>query len=291
MSLTDISNFIRISIPSIVNWIFIDWRKFKIKKNEIVADFGSGGRPLPRADIVIDKFLEGVTERPTKFLDTGTYIIQCDLEKLPFKEKSIDFAYSSHVVEHLPNLKQSLDEMERVSKRGYITCPSALREQVMALKMHIWFVYKNDNQLIFQRKLRPYPEFIGDFFDKLLASNKSYMWHVFEKNFNNEFFISHFWQDKIGYNIIDPSVITWKIEGETEFKEGDNLILKLREKILIFSAKIIRYCFSPHFDITSILCCPECKGTLKINENQIVCENCGKKFHHKHGRIFYFLGE
>jgi len=100
------------------NFIFVEWRQFNFKKSDIVADFGCGGRPLPRANIIVDKFIEGITERPTEFLDTGAIIVQSDLSRLPFKDKSVDFVYMGHVVEHLDKLNESLKEVNRVAGGG-----------------------------------------------------------------------------------------------------------------------------------------------------------------------------
>lgn len=276
------------NLLSILKWFFIDWRKFSIKKNEIVVDLGCGGRPLARANILVDKFLEGLTERPTDFIDNGAYIIQCDLSKLPFKNKSIDFAYSSHTIEHLVNLVESLSEMQRVARRGYITCPSALREQIISHKMHVWFIENKNGRLIINRKEKPYPDYIGGYFDKLLA-NDGYKVERFEKYFKKEFYINYFWKDKINYKLIDKNVTFWKTEGETEFVERNTLLLKVRKLIIIWGSKMIRYLFSNKFNIENVLCCPNCKGELLFDDNYVSCKSCNTKFKHRDKRIFYFL--
>lgn len=274
------------------HFIFFEWRKFNIKKNNIVADLGSGGRPLSRADIVVDKFLENLTERPTEFLDTGAIIVQCDLSQLPFKNKSIDFIYSSHVVEHLENLEESLKEMQRVGKWGYITCPSAIREQIIAHKMHLWFIENKNSQLIFTQKEKPYPNFIDDFFDKLLGSPDNYKLINFEENLKKNLVIEYFWQNRINYQIkYNSNIKKWKEEGKSEFHKERPFLLLLREKIFINSAKIIRKFFSNKIDIEKILCCPVCKGEVQVNSHFVICNKCHKRYKHKNKRIFYFLND
>ena len=279
------------SLKSVFLWIFFDWRKYGINQNDIVADFGCGDRPLPRANILVDKFLENATERPGEFIDTGAFIIQCELHMLPFKDKTIDFVYSSHVIEHLINLKDALNEMQRACRRGYITCPSALREKIMAHKMHIWLIEKKDDCLLITPKEKPYPDYINNFFDKLLASEKSYIWNNFEKNFNKEFFIKYFWENKINYKIKNKdNIAQWKIEGESEFRYKKKLSLILRKKVIIYGSKLIRFLFFRNvIEIEKILCCPICKSSLLIDDSFARCENCNKKFKHKNKRIFYFL--
>jgi len=255
-------SFFLYSFKTIFCYVFIDWRKLGIKKNEIVADFGSGSRPLPRANIIVDKFLEGLSERPTDFVDNGAYIVQCDFSKMPFKDSAIDFSYSSHTVEHLYNLNEALKEMERVSKRGFITCPSAFREQIMAHKMHLWFVEENCGKIYFKGKQKPYPEFIGNYFDKLIASSKSYIWHNFERSLENEMFINYFWKDTIKYEIIQNPSDKSKVEKESEFESCNkkSVLVDIREKMIIFSSKLIRYFSGSKINIEEILCCPECWG-------------------------------
>ncbi|MFA6296272.1 MAG: class I SAM-dependent methyltransferase [Patescibacteria group bacterium] len=282
--------YIKINFLSILDYIFGEWRRLGIKPKEIVVDLGCGGRPLPRADIIVDKFLTGFTERPTDFIDNKAFIIQCDIDHLPFKNKSIDFVYSSHVIEHLNNPAICLNEMERIGKRGYITCPSALREQIMALKMHLWFAEIKDNKIILFRKKQPYPEFINNYFDKFLASEQSYIWHSFERSFRKEFFINYFWKNKINYVIHDlQNIQTWKIAGETEFQPEKNFLLSIRKSIIIFTSQTIKKIFSKQIDIEKILCCPNCHGNIKINDEFVFCEKCNEKYQHQDKRIFYFV--
>ena len=41
-------------------------------------------------------------------------------KKLPFKDKEFDYVILSHVMEHVPNLIEFKDEVERIAKAGYI---------------------------------------------------------------------------------------------------------------------------------------------------------------------------
>jgi hypothetical protein len=282
--------FIKQSLKNLSGYIFSEWRVLGIKKRDIVADFGSGSRPFLRADILIDKFLGGSNERPADFIDTGAYVIECDLSAVPIRDKAVDFSYSNHVIEHLKNIEESLGEIERISKKGYISCPSALRESIVALKMHLWFIEKKDGQLVISEKESPYPKYVGNFFDKLLASRGSWSWSKFEDSFRDIFFIHFFWKEKINFTVRRNNLSQWKTEGESEFGKSKGLILTIRKIIIIALSKIIRFFFSPRkIDILKILCCPSCKFGLFWKNDHAVCCQCGKKFRHKDRRIFYFL--
>jgi hypothetical protein len=277
-------------IQSLFRFIFIDWRNLNIKRNDIVADLGCGGRPLVRADILVDKYLSGTAERPTDFVDTGAYIIQADLSRLPFKSKSIDFIYSSHVVEHLAELNKTLDEKSRVGKRGFIGCPSALREKIISLKMHLWFVEQKNNELIFTKKKIPYTEFINDYFESFIASFNNYLWIKLEHKFYSDFNISFFWQDNIPYKIFgkqDQPV--WKSEEDSPFCYSESTLMKIRKYIIIVSTKLVRFFYSKNFNIIDLLCCPRCRNELLLKREYLKCTNCGLKYKHINKRIFYFL--
>lgn len=282
--------FIPARLRSLLRWVFLEWRKLGIRRGDIVVDFGSGGRPLLRADVLVDKFLEGCAERLNEFLDTGALVVQCDLSNLPFRDKSIDFGYSSHVIEHLEKLEESLQEMQRVCKRGFITCPSAFREQMMALKVHIWFVENKDGRLVITRKTKPYPEYIGGFFEGLMTAKKKYIWYNFENELADFFFVNYRWEGKIDYKIRGQSgAALWKQEGEAELQPAKSVALSFRKKMFVYSAKTIRHLFSKKFDIKRILCCPFCGGALLIDQNFVRCERCKVRFKHKNRRMFNFV--
>lgn len=273
-----------------IAYIFVEWRKLGIEKEDIVADFGCGGRPLLRADILIDKFLKGLDERPTEFLDTGAYIIQCDLEKLPFKSKSIDFAYSSHTIEHIENIGGALDEMSRVAKRGYITCPSAMRESMMSHRTHLWYIQDLGDGLRIEKKVAPYTKYIGDFGEKLEWSKNAYFWYRFESYFHKEFIVDYFWEQKIRYSLDTAAVDIghWEKSEETIFKPQKGFLLFCREIIIKLSSKIARYFQSnKQFNIKDILCCPFCYGGFKYVDNKCICQSCKREFRSKDNRIFY----
>lgn len=282
--------FISARLKSLLRWIFLEWRRLGIKRNDIVVDLGCGGRPLLRADIIVDKFLEGCTERLNEFLDTGALVVQCDLANLPFKDKSVDFGYSSHVIEHLEKLEESLQEMQRVCKKGFITCPSAFREQLMPLKVHLWFVENRDNRLLITRKTKPYSEYIGSFFEELMITKRNYIWYNLENKLRDSLFVNYLWEDRIEYEIRgQDGAVSWKQEGEKGLQPSESVVLSFRRKILIYSAKMIRHFFSRKFDIEKILCCPLCRGSVLVDGEFVRCENCKVRFGHKDKRIFNFL--
>lgn len=288
----EIKNLI-LSSFSFLGWIFFEWRKLNVKKSDIVADLGSGGHPLIRADILVDKYISHLTGRQDDFIDTGAYIIRCDLDKLPFKDKSINFVYSSHTVEHLKKLEVSLIEMERVGKKGCITCPSIYRERIVPLNEHYWFVEKINNSLQFIKKLEPYPNHSNDFFTQIQIADKVSDWCNFERKLKAVFMIEYFWQGRISFQIMSKGKsFFWKTKSNNlPIQKNETILIVamlLRKSIMIFLSKIIRFFYSHPFDIRKILCCPKCKNNLIYSVRSIKCINCNRRFTHRGLRIFYF---
>lgn len=63
-------------------------------------------------DIDVEALMEARRRDPTLAL------VVADLQNLPFKGESIDLAWNSSTIEHLPSPEQALSEMERVTRRG-----------------------------------------------------------------------------------------------------------------------------------------------------------------------------
>jgi hypothetical protein len=120
----------------------------------LVLDIGSGHKPHPRANILVDRYLEDDLERSGQksVLPENVPFIIADATALPFKKKAFDFIICSHVAEHIdaPYLDQFCSELNRVGKAGYIETPSVFAEYLRHSNVHRWFVSKRENTLIFR---------------------------------------------------------------------------------------------------------------------------------------------
>lgn len=278
------------SCQSMFDWLFVEWRRFDIAKNEIVADFGSGDRPFLRANILVDKSLTGSEERPDNFLDTGAYVVKCSLDRLPFKDKSIDFIYSSHTVEHLESLGDCLNEMGRVGKKGYITCPSSTREGIIAPRSHLWFVEKEKDTLVFTRKKSPYPENLGDFFEQKVKQKKGYVLNMLDFFFKEDFLIEYCWENKIKFIIKNVFDNVWSKVKDDEKHDGQSgFLFMVRKKLLLLGSIIVRKLFSRKINLLLMICCPICKSELHIDGQNAICKHCKRNYPHKNRRIFDFI--
>ena len=127
------------------------FNKFDIPLGSVVLDIGSGAYPFPLATILTDRFLETSYHRSEEIvLDERPFLLS-DISHLPFADRTIDFVYCSHILEHIDDPLQACSEIVRVGKRGYIETPTLGKDMLFswAKGMHKWHVMCIANKLIF----------------------------------------------------------------------------------------------------------------------------------------------
>jgi hypothetical protein len=125
-----------------------------------VLDVGSGDYPFPQATVLVDHLPKEChteagrrTENPTaRIVRHGKRFTTGDLEALPFRDRSFDFVYASHVLEHAVDAGRAISELERVAPRGYIECPRAWYEFVDGSPFHRWLIDFAGGELQFRPK-------------------------------------------------------------------------------------------------------------------------------------------
>jgi len=101
--------------------------KFGIKSSDKVLDIG--GSMKQHDSIKVDTLVDIIEPKDSiynkKELLAKKFVkLDVTKDKLPFKDKEFDFCLCTHILEDLYNPFLLLDEMSRVSKRGYISTPS-----------------------------------------------------------------------------------------------------------------------------------------------------------------------
>jgi ubiquinone/menaquinone biosynthesis C-methylase UbiE len=92
-------------------------------------------------DLVADKTnleLTGVDVLKKVKLKKAKYV-RGSMEKLPFKDNSFDIVFTSHTVEHVRDLKKSIDELRRVARKQVIIVTPKQRFYYYTLDMHLNF--------------------------------------------------------------------------------------------------------------------------------------------------------
>lgn len=174
-----------------------------IKKDDLVLDVGSGDKPHWRADVIVDKYPEDNQQRISGgvLFDKRKLFVNADVENLPFKDKSFDFVFCSHLLEHVKNPDKAIKEITRIGKAGYIEVPSGILELWQPFKTHLWLCDYGDNKLIFYRKENKknlqdqiFTKFGRKYFNSPLFQ------YLIAKDINN-FFICLYWAKTINYRI------------------------------------------------------------------------------------------
>jgi SAM-dependent methyltransferase len=111
-------------------------------------DIACGANPFPGANVLCDLHAEPVPDRSMKMLVTeGKPFIECSCYSLPFKDKVFDFATSYYLIEHVDDPWTLFRELKRISKHGYIQCPSWFNEFLYGEDVHKWIVFKRKDTL------------------------------------------------------------------------------------------------------------------------------------------------
>lgn len=110
-------------------WKFKLRRRFRKPSQRRVLDVGSGHRPHEDATHLVDLLPEDDSERGKPIQQLGLPLVLATVESLPFKDKTFDYVYASHVLEHTRDPEAACKELMRIARAGYIETPSPFFEQ------------------------------------------------------------------------------------------------------------------------------------------------------------------
>jgi len=221
----------------------LGWRRWDIRKHDIVLEVGSGGNPMVRSNILIDKFIDWDGERELKIAIDDRPLICAEAENLPFKDNTFNFVYTSHVLEHIANIEKTLAEITRVGEAGLIIVPGEIFERAWDKGTHKWIINKNNGKLIFKNKCECTKLQQCD----TLGKWKGIFWKIYVKN--RSFLDVHFlWKKHIPFKIIRCEANHEPDNNNIDYSEPINrqvsLKKKWKQKILIVLARIIRLVFT-----------------------------------------------
>ena len=160
-------------------------------------------------------------------------------DRLPFKDNEFDFVYASHVIEHVENISLFIQELQRISKKGYIELPTILEDNIVlsdnSVKDHKWFFKFDDvkNILLAERKKQLIEPFIthGVLFGSL------------RKNFRSSLVLELIWEDEIDLEFTNISIPIKKLHFITIIKKYLSYIIRNNKLISIILFLVLALIF------------------------------------------------
>ena len=114
----------------------------------LCLDIACGAKPFPKADVLCDLYSEPCPDRSMKKLVTsGKPFVLCNCYNLPFKDHAFDFVTSYYLIEHIDAPWTLIKEIKRISRHGFIQCPSWFNELLYNESVHHWIFYEQKNKL------------------------------------------------------------------------------------------------------------------------------------------------
>ena len=154
-----------------------------------VLDIGCGYTANKFATTICD------TQDLSEFYKDKNFV-KLSSKNLPFEDKEFDFVIASHVLEHVEDFRFFINELERVSDKGYIELPTKLEDNLVFenKKDHLWHMDFNDvdSKLTISKKVQ--------YIEPILTIS---MLQEFRKNFKNSLILELYWENKIDYDFIE----------------------------------------------------------------------------------------
>ena len=154
-----------------------------------ILDIGCGYSANEFANTICD------VQDLSKFYKDKNFI-KLENKQLPFKDNEFDFVIASHVLEHVEDLKFFINELERVSKKGYIELPTKLEDNLVFENKndHLWHMDFDDvnSKLLISNKLQ--------YIEPILTVS---MIQNLRENFKGSLVLELYWEDKIDYDFVE----------------------------------------------------------------------------------------
>lgn len=252
-----------------------------VAKDALVLEVGSGSKPYPRADVLLDAY-ENSRERNWAPLIADRPTVLGFVEQLPFRDKVFDFVIASHVLEHSRDPEQFIAELQRVAKAGYIEVPDAFFERINPLLDHHLEITQRGGRLLIRKK--PAPVFDHDIVElyedraKAIITTELFVGHPFA------FHVRYYWHGKISYVVVNPEVDATWFAQETEAPKfsqsmlGSSLRHRVQGAVLNLMQKLLRG-RRREIDLKGLLRCPACTNEELVSApDHVSCGKCNRTY-------------
>jgi len=254
-----------------------------IGRQDLVLDVGSGGHPFGRADVLCDKFLfDNIERQGQEALVIDRPLVVADATRLPFRDGAFGFSRTSHLLEHLDEPEQHLQELQRVSRRGIIITPSEAWERLYPISSHRWVVNAIDSKLVLREKPRPvFDEEVSKIFHGRL---ERYGLAYFLDYFRDVFEVHYRWDGTIDFSVERlPAGELGRLSGKTTVEQAiapEAPPETTKRTLKKLASKVTRRLCSSHYglNIWSLVVCPHCRGSLERSVDDCRCASCQRVY-------------
>ena len=163
----------------------------KLLKNNLnwkILDIGCGYTAHENATVICD-----VQDLSSFYKDKN--FVKLDGNVLPFKDNEFDFVIASHVIEHVKDVKTFINELSRISSKGYIELPTILEDNLVFenKKDHIWHTEFDDikSKINISKKVQ--------YLEPLLTVSSS---KKFSNIFRQSLVLELYWENSIEFELI-----------------------------------------------------------------------------------------
>ncbi len=137
--------------------MFFAERIKNISANDRVLEIGPGANPHPRADVLLELEYESEEAKHAQFGNQGSLVTDKKTvfykgDTFPFKDKEFDYVICTHVLEHVPDVPGFLNEIFRVSSKGYIEYPLVYYDYLYNFDVHLNFLKYDNGVLKYYKK-------------------------------------------------------------------------------------------------------------------------------------------
>jgi SAM-dependent methyltransferase len=183
-----------------------------------VVDLGCGAQgACPYANTLVDR-----NDYSSQFPDREFIINDLNQHPLPFKDHEFDFSFTSHILEHVKDPFLFLNEVSRVSKKGYIEIPTPLADNLVSGNDthdphgHKWWVFFNDHTstIVIQPRRHIVHQTLGIHeLNKLYPFfRKSFVTEIYwESSINVELGDETYFYENNSYDLSKDNIHPWKI--------------------------------------------------------------------------------